>query len=94
VSGASDCPDIFAGYAKLCDQPEVPPKEVATTSTAKSKVDAGSVHEVKAVPAKDAAASAAQLAANKQADAGGCAVMKEVSARYPPPAAGPSGSTK
>jgi hypothetical protein len=93
VSGATDCPDIFAGYAKLCDQPDVPPKEVAPASTAKSKVDAGSVREVKAVTSKDAAAAVAQLAANRQADAGGCAVMKEVSARYPPPAAGPSGSS-
>ncbi len=93
VSGATDCPDIFAGYAKLCDQPDVPPREVAPASTAKSKVDAGSVREVKAVTSKDAAAAAAQLAANRQADVGGCAVMKEVSARYPPPAAGPSGSS-
>ena len=93
VSGATDCPDIFAGYAKLCDQPDPPPKEVAPASTAKSKVDAGNVREVKAVTSKDAAAAASQLAANRQADAGGCAVMKEVSARYPPPAAGPSGSS-
>jgi hypothetical protein len=94
VSGATDCPEIFAGYAKLCDQPEAPPKEVLSTSTAKAKVDAGSVHEVKAVTAHDAAAIAAQLAANRQADAGGCALMKEISARYPPPAAGVSGSSK
>ena len=39
-------------------------------------------------------ALAARLAANRQADAGGCALMKEVSARYPPAAAGVSGSGK
>jgi hypothetical protein len=94
VSGATDCPDIFAGYAKLCDQPEVPPKEFASTKTAKGKVDAGSVQEVKAVAAKDAAAIAAQLAANQKADSGGCAVMKEVSVRFPPTAAGVTGSSK
>src|SRR5215472_11836817 len=94
VSGATDCPDIFAGYARLCALPEVPPKEVATTTTAKGKADAGSVHEVKAVSAKDAAAIAAQLAAAQKADAGGCELMKEVSARYPPVAAGVTGSSK
>jgi len=96
VSGATDCPDIFAGYAKLCDQPEALPKEstVSSTAQAKSKADAGSVKEARAEAARESDARAALLAANKQADAGGCAVMKEVSARYPPPAAGPSGSTK
>src|SRR5215470_9549581 len=86
VSGATDCPDIFAGYAKLCDQPEVPPKEVTSAAQAKAKADGGTVHEVKAAAGRDPAAIAAQLAANRQADSGGCAVMKEVSARYPPPA--------
>src|SRR6185369_1329425 len=98
VSGATDCPEIFAGYAKLCDQPEIPPKETtATTPSAaqvKGKVDAGSVKEARAEAARESEALAARLAANKQADAGGCAVMKEVSARYPPPAAGVSGSGK
>jgi len=96
VSGATDCPDIFAGYAKLCDQPEALPKgsTVSSTAQAKSKADAGSVKEARAEAARESDARAALLAANKQADAGGCAVMKEVSARYPPPAAGPSGSTK
>src|SRR5215468_6577396 len=94
VSGATDCPDIFAGYAKLCDQPEVPPKEVTSAAQAKAKADGGTVHEVKAAAGRDPAAIAAQLAANRQADSGGCAVMKEVSARYPPPAAGLTGSSK
>jgi hypothetical protein len=94
VSGATDCPDVFAGYAKLCDQPEVPPKEVTSAAQAKAKADGGTVHEVKAVAGRDPAAIAAQLAANRQADSGGCAVMKEVSARYPPPAAGLTGSSR
>jgi hypothetical protein len=96
VSGASDCPDIFAGYARLCDQPEVLPKEstVSSTAQAKGKVDAGSVTQARTETARESEARAAQLAANKQADAGGCAVMKEVSARFPPSAAGPTGSTK
>ena len=38
VSGATDCPDIFAHYAQLCDQPEVMPKEVKVgTAPAKPK---------------------------------------------------------
>ena len=94
VSGATDCPDIFAGYARLCALPEVPPKEVATATTTKGKADGGSVREVKAVSAKDAAAIAAQLAAAQKADAGGCEVMKDVSARYPPAVAGVTGSSK
>src|SRR5512138_257529 len=32
VSGATDCPDIFAGYARLCDQPEAPPRELASAT--------------------------------------------------------------
>jgi hypothetical protein len=95
VSGATDCPDIFAGYAKLCDLPEVPPKETAPTSPAaaqaKGKVDAGAVKEA---AARETEAIAARLAANKQADSGGCALMKEVHARYPPAVAGVSGSGK
>jgi len=67
---------------------------VASTTTAKGRADAGSVHEVKAVSAKEAAAIAAQLAAAQKADAGGCDLMKEVSARYPPPVAGVTGSSK
>jgi len=96
VSGATDCPDIFAGYARLCDQPEALPKEstVSSTAQAKAKADAGTVKEARAEAARESEARAALLAANKKADAGGCALMKEVSARYPPPAAGPSGSTK
>jgi len=90
VSGATDCPGIFAGYAALCDQPEVPPKPVVTTASAKGKVDAGAPH---VESAQDLAAIKARLAANREADAGGCAIMKEVSARFPPPLAGPSGST-
>jgi hypothetical protein len=94
VSGATDCPDIFAGYARLCDQPEVPPKETTASTTAqvKGKADAGTVHDARATVT--AAAIAAQLAANKQADSGGCTLMKEISARYPPAAAGVSGSSK
>ena len=95
VSGATDCPDIFAGYARLCDQPEVPPKELASATAAKGKADAGAVREARAEASREnAAAIAARLAANRQADAGGCTVMKEVSARYPPPAAGPTGSSR
>jgi hypothetical protein len=89
-------PDRRAGYAKLCDLPEKTPKETTVSSTAqvKGKADAGAVKDARTEAARESAVLAAQLAANKQADAGGCAVMKEVSARYPPPAAGPSGSTK
>jgi hypothetical protein len=98
VSGATDCPEIFAGYAKLCDQPEVPPKETVQTSPSatqvKGKADAGAVKEVRAEAIRESEALAARLAANKQADAGGCALMKEISARYPPAAAGLSGSAR
>jgi hypothetical protein len=96
VSGATDCPDIFAGYAKLCDQPETLPKETtsSSTTTVKGKPDAGAVKEARAEAARESEALAARLAANKQADAGGCAVMKEISARYPPPVAGVAGSGK
>jgi hypothetical protein len=94
VSGATDCPEIFAGYAKLCDQPEVPPKETTASTTAqvKGKVDGGSVKEAKVEAQRESEAIAARLAANRQADAGGCAVMKEISARYPPSVGGVSGS--
>ena len=92
VSGATDCPDIFAGYARLCDQPETVPKEVASTTQAKGKADAGSVREAKADSGRDKVALAARLAANKEMDAGGCDVMREISARYPPPVAGVAGS--
>src|SRR5215471_1637552 len=96
VSGATDCPDVFAGYAKLCDQPETIPKQTTSSATAqvRGKADAGTVKEARAEAARESEAVAARLAANKQADAGGCAVMKEVSARYPPAAAGISGSGK
>jgi hypothetical protein len=94
VSGATDCPDIFAGYARLCDQPEVPPKEVAGATPVKGKADAGSTRDARADAGREAAAVAARLAANRQADSGGCAIMKEISARFPPPAAGVSGSSK
>jgi hypothetical protein len=96
VSGATDCPDIFAGYARLCDLPETPPKETTATTTAqvKGKADAGTVKDARAETAKESAALAAQLAANKKADAGGCAVMKEISARYPPTTGGVAGSAK
>jgi len=95
VSGATDCPDIFAGYARLCDQPEVVPKELTSATQAKGKADAGTVRDARSQPGRDTAASiAARLAANKEADAGGCDVMKEISARYPPPVAGLSGSAK
>ncbi len=93
VSGATDCPDIFAGYARLCEQPEVLPKEPATSTPVKGKADAGSVRDARAEAGRDAAA-VARLAANRQADAGGCTIMKEISARYPPPTAGVSGSSK
>ena len=96
VSGATDCPDIFAGYAKLCDQPETIPKETTSSTTAqvKGKADAGAVKEGRAEAARESEALAARLAANKQADAGGCAMMKEISARYPPAVAGVAGSSK
>ena len=98
VSGATDCPEIFAGYAKLCDQPEAPPKETVQTSPSatqvKGRADAGAVKEARAEAIRESEALAARLAANRQADAGGCALMKEISARYPPAAAGPSGSAK
>ncbi|HVP61484.1 MAG TPA: hypothetical protein VMT11_13040 [Myxococcaceae bacterium] len=94
VSGATDCPDIFAGYAALCDQPEVPPKELTAATPPKGKGDAGTAQEARADAARDMAATKAQLEANRQADSGGCAIMKEVSPRYPPPAAGVSGSSK
>ena len=95
VSGATDCPDIFAGYARLCDQPEVLPRELTSATQAKGKADAGAVRDARSQPGRDTAASiAARLAANKEADAGGCEVMEEISARYPPPVAGLSGSAK
>src|SRR5215468_1588406 len=96
VSGATDCPDIFAGYARLCDLPETLPKETTASTTAqvKGKADAGTVKEARVDTAKESAALAAQLAANKKADAGGCALMKEISARYPPTTGGVAGSAK
>ncbi|HTS82320.1 MAG TPA: hypothetical protein VMH40_17075 [Myxococcaceae bacterium] len=94
VSGATDCPEIFAGYVKLCDEPDELPKVPATAATTKGKPDAGASKDAKAAIGKEMAALAAQIAANRQADAGGCAVMKEISARYPPPVAGISGSSK
>lgn len=94
VSGASDCPTVFAGYAALCDQPEVPAKTTAAATSVKGKADAGATPQTRAESARETAALAARLAANRQADSGGCAVMKEISARYPPAAAGPSGSGK
>ena len=84
MSGATDCPDIFAGYARLCAQPVASRGGWPTSPSAaqvKGKVDAGAVKEA---AARETEAIAARLAANKQADAGGCALMKEVSARYPP----------
>src|SRR5262249_55515324 len=94
VGGGPPCPAALAGYAKLCDQPETIPKQTTSSATAqvRGKADAGSVKEARAEAARESEAVAARLAANKQADAGGCAVMKEISARYPPAAAGPSGS--
>jgi hypothetical protein len=95
VSGASDCPEIFAGYAKLCDQPEVAPKDLAKATPAKGKADGGTTQQARAEGTQETAAAVeARLAANRQADNGGCAVMKEISARYPPPAAGVSGSSR
>jgi hypothetical protein len=94
VSGASDCPEIFAGYARLCDQPEVAPKEVAKSTPAKSKADGGTTQQARADTAQELAAINARLAASRQADSGGCAIMKEISARYPPPVAGVSGSSR
>ncbi len=94
VSGATDCPSIFASYVALCEKPELPPKEVPVAKPVKGKTDGGTVQLARSEPAHDLAAFNAQLAANRQADAPGCALMKEVSARYPPPAAGPSGSGK
>jgi hypothetical protein len=51
VSGATDCPDIFAGYAKLCDQPESRPRRPTDSPSAaqvKGKADAGAVKEARA----------------------------------------------
>ena len=94
VSGASDCPEIFAGYARLCEQPEVAPKDLVKVTPAKNKPDGGTTQQARAEAAQDTAAVNARLAANRQADSGGCEIMKEISARYPPPTAGPSGSSK
>ena len=94
VSGASDCPEIFAGYARLCEQPEVAPKDLAKAMPAKGKSDAGTAQQARAEAVQDAAVVNARLAANRQADSGGCEIMKEISARYPPPAAGPSGASR
>ena len=44
--------------------------------------------------AKAEEAVKARLAANHAAEQSGCALMKEVSARYPPPAGGVTGSGK
>jgi hypothetical protein len=60
----------------------------------KGKADAGTVKDSRAEAAKESEAVTARLAANKQADAGGCAVMKEISARYPPAVAGVAGAGK
>jgi hypothetical protein len=97
VSGATDCPDIFAHYAHLCDQPEVMPKEdKVLAAVPKPKSDGGVAAAPKVDPkieqTKALEAVKARLAANHAAEQPGCALMKEVSARYPPPAAGPSGS--
>ena len=98
VSGATDCPEIFAGYAKLCDQPETLPKETVPTSPSvtqvKGKGDGSAVKEARAEAVREREALAARIAANKQADAGGCVLMKEISARYPPAAAGLAGAAK
>jgi hypothetical protein len=94
VSGASDCPEIFAGYARLCEQPEVAPKDLAKATPAKGKADGGTIQQARADAAQETAAIDARLAANRQADSGGCAIIKEISARYPPPAAGVSGSSR
>jgi hypothetical protein len=96
VSGATDCPEIFAHYAALCDQPEVPPKELAAAKPASGKgaADAGHAQPAKVDAARDAEAAKARLALSRQNEAPGCALMKEVSARFPPPAAGPTGSSK
>jgi hypothetical protein len=96
VSGATDCPEIFAHYSALCDQPEVPPKELAVAKPAggKGAADAGHTQPAKTDAARDAEAVKARLALNRQNEAPGCAIMKEVSARFPPPAAGPTGSSK
>jgi hypothetical protein len=96
VSGATDCPDIFAHYAHLCDQPEAPPKEVTQVRpvVAGKAPDGGQVQQAKAEPARDPDAAKARLAAIRQNEQEGCALMKEVSARFPPAAAGPTGASK
>jgi hypothetical protein len=93
VSGATDCPSIFAGYAALCDQVEAPSKEF-TAAPARGKADAGTTQRARADPDTDPAVIKARIAANRLADSGGCAVMKEVSARYPPPTAGLTGGSR
>jgi len=90
VSGATDCPQIFAHYAALCDKPDAPPP-AASAARSKAKPDAGTVQQAKTDQPVDPVAAAA---AARQADAEGCAIMKEVSARYPPAAVGPSGSSR
>jgi hypothetical protein len=75
VSGATDCPDIFAGYARRRSAGgrrrswPAPPRS--------REVDAGSTRDARGEAGRDAAAVAARLAANRQADAGGCAIMKD-----------------
>jgi len=99
VSGATDCPEIFAHYSHLCDQPEVMPKEVKVAAPPpKPKADGGVAAapkvDSKVEQAKAEEAVKARLAANHAAEQPGCALMKEVSARYPPPAAGLTGSSR
>ena len=98
VSGATDCPDIFAHYVLLCDQPEVMPKQVkAAAPPPKPKADGGVAAAPKVDPKEQAKADEAvkaRMAANHAAEQPGCALMKEVSARYPPPVAGLAGSSK
>ena len=99
VSGATDCPDIFAHYVVLCGQPEVIPKvKVAAPPPPKPKADGGVAAAPKvdtaAEQAKAEAAVKARVEANHAADQPACALMKEVSARYPPAAGGLTGSSK
>jgi len=93
VSGATDCPSIFAGYAALCDQHEAPPRAFSAAPT-KGKTDAGTTQRARSETDVDPAVVQARIAANRQADSGGCAVMKEVSARFPPPVAGVNGGSR
>ena len=83
VSGATDCPDIFAGYAKLCDQPETLPKDQAASVVAqvKGKADAGVAKEARAEAGREHFGLAPRITPNTTYDGAGCEVCKEGSGK-------------